>query len=363
MSVKIATFNVENLFLRPKAMNQDTWAAGQPHLDAAAKLNALFNKQVYSAGDKAKMLSLLRDEGLLSTRPNGEWLLLREYRGDLFTLPKGQPPRIVATGRDSWVGWIEVKTDVIDDVAIENTARVIGEVNPDILVTVEVENRPALQKFFDQVVKPLGLSLANNMVIDGNDDRGIDVGVGSRFPIDFTRTHVTDGLPGNRIFSRDCAEFHIPVNGKNVVLLANHFASKGSDKTGARRRVQAQRVKEIYEGLSQSTDYVIVAGDLNDFPGGGSLDALLEETHLKDAMSHPAYAGAFPGTYKLASAKEKIDYLLLSPVLFDKVINVDVNRRGYWTAKWEHFDNLDDPEKRARFQASDHHCLWVELDL
>ena len=33
-TVRIASFNVENFFARPKAMNQDTWAAGRPALAA-----------------------------------------------------------------------------------------------------------------------------------------------------------------------------------------------------------------------------------------------------------------------------------------------------------------------------------------
>jgi len=37
----IATFNVENLFERPRAMNLPTWKEGQPALDAAGELNAL----------------------------------------------------------------------------------------------------------------------------------------------------------------------------------------------------------------------------------------------------------------------------------------------------------------------------------
>lgn len=365
MSIRIATYNVENLFNRPKAMNLKTWKDGQPHLDAAARLNSIFNKAVYSDADKAEMLKLLRQEGLLSTRPNGRFLVLRDYRGKLFKIPKSGPAEIVADGRDDWVGWIELKTEVIDDIAIENTARVISEVRPDILALVEVENRPTIQKFFDTVVEPLlGSGLTYNMVVDGNDDRGIDVGIASRFPITRIRSHVTDGLPGQRIFSRDCPEYRVEVKaGVEIVILPNHFASKGSDTTGKRRKVQAQRVKEIYEELAAKNKYIIVAGDLNDYPGGGSLDVLLEQTNLKDAMSHPRYVGEFPGTYKLANAKEKIDYLLLSPALFDQVLNVDVNRRGFYSTKWDHFDNLDDKKDRERYQASDHHCVWVELDL
>jgi hypothetical protein len=41
MTVRFASFNVENLFARPRAFNQATWAAGQPILEAYAEVNSL----------------------------------------------------------------------------------------------------------------------------------------------------------------------------------------------------------------------------------------------------------------------------------------------------------------------------------
>jgi hypothetical protein len=39
--MRFASFNVENLFDRPRAMNLDTWAEGKPILDAFAEFNQL----------------------------------------------------------------------------------------------------------------------------------------------------------------------------------------------------------------------------------------------------------------------------------------------------------------------------------
>jgi hypothetical protein len=39
MTVRFASFNVENLFTRPRAFNQATWAKGQPILNAYAEFN------------------------------------------------------------------------------------------------------------------------------------------------------------------------------------------------------------------------------------------------------------------------------------------------------------------------------------
>lgn len=80
--------------------------------------------------------------------------------------------------------------------------------NPDILVLVEVESRPALQQFHDRVLQPLLASPCGyNMVIDGNDQRGIDVGILSRYPIQRMRSHIADRTGARHTFSRDCPEY------------------------------------------------------------------------------------------------------------------------------------------------------------
>ena len=349
-------------------MNLASWSDGQPALNAAGELNALFNRRVYTAPQQRRMLHLLKKFGLLAARPNNAFLTLRTVRGALLERKQGKPARIVATGRDSWTGWIELKREQIADGAIANTARVIAEVQPDILVLVELESRPALQHFHDKVLSThLTTPYAYNMVIDGNDERGIDVGILSRYPIQRMRSHLTDRpskTAKSRTFSRDCPEYYLELpSGRELLVLPNHFASKGSDPVGKRRRLQAAGVRRIYQSLQKKFPLAIVAGDLNDHPRSGTLDSLLKRTALIDAMSLRQYRGTFPGTYQHAAADEKIDYLLLSPALQRKVETVDVCRKGFYAPrKWESFENIDS-KNRERFQASDHHCVWANLNL
>ena len=62
--VRIVSFNVENFFQRPKAMNQATWAEGRPVLAAHAELNALLEEAIYTPVMKARMVELLAALGL-----------------------------------------------------------------------------------------------------------------------------------------------------------------------------------------------------------------------------------------------------------------------------------------------------------
>lgn len=56
---RIASFNVENLFARPKAFNTSDWSVGRAALNAYREVNALFSNTTYSAADKQQIRGLL----------------------------------------------------------------------------------------------------------------------------------------------------------------------------------------------------------------------------------------------------------------------------------------------------------------
>ena len=106
---------------------------------------------------------------------------------------------------------------------MRNTARVMREVEADVLAVVEAESRPVLARF--------NAAFHHVMVIDGNDERGIDVGIvtGRKFPIGIMRSHVDDRLPnGETVFSRDCPEFTLETpGGKKLVVMVNQLQKQG----------------------------------------------------------------------------------------------------------------------------------------
>jgi hypothetical protein len=70
---------------------------------------------------------------------NGEFVRLRQNRGKLLTRPKTGPVVVVADGREDWIGRLELKTERVNAVATQNTARVIREINADVVATIEVD--------------------------------------------------------------------------------------------------------------------------------------------------------------------------------------------------------------------------------
>ena len=57
--MRLATYNVENLFARARALNLDDNALAKSILEHFAELNNLFEEAVYSDEIKSRMLKLL----------------------------------------------------------------------------------------------------------------------------------------------------------------------------------------------------------------------------------------------------------------------------------------------------------------
>ncbi|GAA2629101.1 hypothetical protein GCM10010399_71000 [Dactylosporangium fulvum] len=362
--MRIASYNVENLFNRAKIFDQRTWAAGRPVLEAFERVCELLEEPVYTPEVQHDVLRELGRLGLRNS-DTAKFARLRQNRGRLVTRRRDGRVEIVAGGRSDWIGWVELTTDRVDELALLNTARVILDVRADILGVIEAESRLALRRFAEG---GLGGLYPHIMVVDGNDERGIDVGVMSTvdYPLIGQRTHVDDTDERGRIFSRDCPEYHFRIpGGGDLVVLVNHLKSKGYGgkvASDAARRRQAARVAEIYR--SRSTPLVAVVGDLNDTPDSEPLAPLLRATDLRDIATHPGFDdGGRPGTYGSCTARNKLDYVLLSPALFAAATGGGILRKGVWGGRrgvlWPIYDTMTRPVHAG----SDHAAIYADINL
>lgn len=369
---RIASYNVENLFERPKAMRLSSWEEGRPILEQHARINQLINQAHYSVADKAEILELLTKLGLNGSDEGGPFARLRQIREKLVKRPPGKPVEIVVNGRADWIGWVELKTEPVDELAMRHTARVMKDVDAEILGVIEAENRISLNRFSGQMLQLVGgTPYARVMLIDGNDDRGIDVAVLTRpgFEIGSVRSHVDDADGQGVIFSRDCPEYSITIpTGETIVVLVNHLKSKGfggQASSSAKRRRQAKRTAEIYARLvAEGHTSVAVVGDFNDTPDSAPLAPLLTQTDLQDVSTHTKFVSdGRPGTFGNGTKGNKIDYILLSPALFGRVTNARVFRKGVWGGKngdlWPIYPTM----KAKVHQASDHAAIYADIKL
>ncbi|MBN9133374.1 MAG: hypothetical protein J0H48_08415 [Nitrosospira multiformis] len=371
--MRLSTFNVENMFQRARAMNRETWAEERLALEDYSRLSTLIQEPEYTEAVKTELLQIMaRHDGLL-TAGKSEFLRLRDIRGKLLYRPRNKPVEIRVSGRRDWIGWFELEREPVKETATENTGRIIGLLDTDILCVVEAEDRTGLKRFNADVLPTVDAhSFDQVMLIDGNDDRGIDVGIMTRrdHRIIQIRSHVDDVDDKGIIFSRDCAEYEVKTaQGNRLLLLVNHFKSKGNGKsfeTAVKRRRQAGRVREIYsDRINEGFEYIAIAGDLNEVPSASPLDPLLRQgSDLTDVMVHPRFLGdERPGTFGNGTKSGKLDYVLMSPKLSAKVTRGGIERRGVWGGRngtlFPHLPTI----QAAEDAASDHAALWVEIDI
>lgn len=370
--MRIASYNVENLFSRAKALNLDSWADGRKILEMYAELNQLFEEAEYSSATKTRMLAILAALGI-DKKNDSKFVVLRESRGQFVSYSMLGGTKIKANGRGDWVGWLELKTELINEAATRNAAQVVRDLHADVIGIIECEDRKALMQFSNVLLPAVGAKpYSQVMLIDGNDERGIDVGIMARnnYQIGWMRSHVDDvDNRGSRIFSRDCPEFSIwAPSGAVIWVLVNHFKSKGygtKDGSDARRWRQAEETRVIYERLKkEGATYIAVVGDLNDTPDSQPLDPLIRSSDLKDIAEHPSFMhDGHPGTYQNGAARDKIDYILLSPALYSRLQQGGYWRRGVWGRNkkplWDVY-----PEMTTSYHAaSDHAAVWCDVDV
>jgi endonuclease/exonuclease/phosphatase family metal-dependent hydrolase len=371
--VRIGSFNVENLFDRAKVLRRGSWPAGRPVLAAHARFNEVAQRETYSDEDRAELLRLLGELGLLRS-DTARYARLRRVRGSLLRRHRGGGVSLVAAGRGSWIGWAELVNEHVDELAMQHTAMVIRDLGADVLGVIEAESRSSLSMFSAAMLDQVGgLPYEQVMLLEGNDPRGINVGLLARpaYRVESIRSHVDDTDAGGRVFSRDCCEYHLRCpGGELLAVLVNHLKSKGygsaGDPVGALRRGrQAIRIAEIYRGLlAEGIRYVAVVGDLNDDPASDSLAPLLG-TSLRDISEHPGFdGGPRAGTYKGGNERAKFDYVLLSPDLYGRATGGGTFRRGVYRGSrtanpWPIYPTLT----AAVHEASDHAAVYADVDL
>ena len=182
------------------------------------------------------------------------------------------------------------------------TALSIAATRADILCLQEVDNIEALKAFeYGYLFKMVGQGYRQKYTTSGNDSRGIDVALMMRDetmdgqPIGFVRmtshAHLTyDELrlhtpelaalgeaPHERIFRRDCLEIDLRIGGRPFTLYLVHFKSMGPPRNGLDGRAatmpiriaEAQAVRRIIEerfGGDRAADRNwAICGDLNDY--------------------------------------------------------------------------------------------------
>jgi endonuclease/exonuclease/phosphatase family metal-dependent hydrolase len=324
--IRIATFNVENLFTRARVLNKADFEATAGILSKIDELKTELAKKVYDKNAIATLYEDLRDYIDFNVTSSQGRKYVCIWHADTGTV------EVDVNGRDDWNGHIVEKRAKFDDVTRKNTARVIKSLDADLLALVEVEDRQTMEDFDTDV---LGNRYAGAFSIQGFDPRGIDVGFyfAKGWTVAGVATHIFEKEGRSRVFSRDCLELElVGPDGIRIHVLVNHFKSKsGSDQAGndAKRLRQARRVAEILGRFDLARDLVVVLGDFNDTPASAPLAPLMNLAGLRDVFDavDPPVPAAERWTYHYKT-NEQIDFILVSDALAAHAKKVEVERRG-----------------------------------
>ena len=297
--------------------------------------------------------------------------------------------------RDEAVTALRIANAALSDDKCQLTARALLATDADIVCLQEVDNEAALTLFRDEYLKKLeGPLVAQTMkavifadpppdkttiekareaaisrvnyrhlaVVEGNDGRGIDVGILARrgWQNIVTHRYVTfaeldvwpkgienyedhKGAPkpkrSDRIFRRDCLEVVYEIDGKPLTLFICHFKSMsgGRDATRVMREAEAEAVRKIIErrfrdhpGGVAAANWAI-CGDLNDYyeidgsrdlrdlrtgeKSPSALDVLLRDGFAVNIMERRDARDRWTTYHAPDDSYTQLDYVLLSPAL------------------------------------------------
>jgi endonuclease/exonuclease/phosphatase family metal-dependent hydrolase len=207
---------------------------------------------------------------------------------------------------------------------LTNLAKVIGAMKPDILCLIEVENRGVLKDLVKTLQKEQQLDLPFILHRDGEDTRGIDIALLSKYePV---KTNWFCAFPGQR----DVLVCDFMIQERPLTLLVNHWKSQlgKKDDSDLIRSTEAKAVRKFLNARFESAPgaAILVAGDFNDSvaspilmkDAGFSLDEELVRTNQARRLLWNL-SGLFPhharGTYYYAAGKQwnSFDSMSVSP--------------------------------------------------
>jgi endonuclease/exonuclease/phosphatase family metal-dependent hydrolase len=306
------------------------------------------------------------------------------FQADVAAVPSDDPGGITLT---FGAGQFTVRTfqgrlvrakdpDDTDEIA----RRIRDVINADVLAVQEVEHIEILRQFNHDF---LGNLYRDAVLVEGNDQRLIDVGILSKLPIGVVISHQTavhlDQLD-ERVFSRDLLQVEILDDNRDKLFtlynthLKSHFVPFGTDpeegvtEANLRRRRQAEMISQIITRMERPDSRFVLTGDMNDPPGSPLLEPMLTVGNqpLVNALQDPAEtrppkpetAGQGPGPTSPAWTHRfnppgaafpiyaLFDHIWLGQSLADRFIASAIDRRT-----------------KHGGDGSDHDPAWVDLDI
>ncbi|MAB57381.1 MAG: hypothetical protein CL524_07505 [Aequorivita sp.] len=368
--MKIATFNVQNLFHRDRSLIQKT--VGKCVSDWIVEFDTLLTKEKSATNtERLKELSFLLDFDKTYQNP---YVVMRKKAGELYLKGMNCSKELKSGELTDWNGWIKVQTVPIDPEATKHKAMVISEIDPDVLVLQEVEDKMSLDEFNNFILPKFNCApFSESILIPSSEGKSREQALllKNGYHLESIKIHTIDETETP---TQELLEYEIQTpKGTNIYLLSAYFYENKLDKEKAFeiRKNQAYQVSVIYKMLQmQGKTNIVIAGTLNAPSYCNSLAPLLQETDLKDISKNKTFNVDFDegkdatyfrlGAYRMGVNIKQQDYMLLSPALFSNVKSSGLNRKGLWTEKrpkWGIYSTIQNKSQAA----SGHPGGWGEM--
>ena len=227
------------------------------------------------------------------------------FQAEIGQVPADDPGGITLTfdqdqfSASTFIGRLVRAKDADDTTEIARRIREVMDV--DVLAVQEVEHIEILKQFNRD---HLGGLYQHVVLVEGNDQRLIDVGFLSKLPIGPIVSHqaaVHPDDPGRRVFSRDLLQVEIQKqNGDKLFTIYNthlksHFVPFGQDpvqgaiRANERRKRQAETIARLISRMERRNSLFVLVGDMNDPPDSEFLAPMLtvDGDPLVNALEDP----------------------------------------------------------------------------
>ncbi len=162
----------------------------------------------------------------------------------------------------------------------------------------------------------------------------------------------------------------ITPSSEKIYVLAAYLARQTDDTKIADtiRKSQVENIARIYKTLlAQGKTNIIIAGTFNTPPSCDSLSPIFQNTDAKDITKHFSFdvvtdegddATYFRlGAYRMGVNIKQKDYLLFSPVLFERMKDSGLNRKAMWPMKKPQWSTYKTVTHKSN-AASEHPLVW-----
>jgi len=199
-------------------------------------------------------------------------------------------------------------------------AATLREVDADVVALQEVENRFYLERFRDQFLGDMGYR--EIVLVEGNNNRGIDVALLSRFPVgpvtSYRHLRFSDGDGQPMSFRRDLLRARLePPDVKPFDVFVVHLKSKGGGEaeTLPIRLGEARQVRRIVDAIldAQPSARFVICGDFNDTIDSEPLQAIRGQGTTALRAVTDKLAATERITYNKDPYRSQIDFIWCSP--------------------------------------------------